>query len=597
MSGPPSGSASVDRAKSHPAPKARASEAPTTVGGALVATLLELGVEEAFGVSGGAMAALWHAMSASALRVRHFRHESGAAFAAVEAHFASDRPVAVFTTTGPGLTNALTGLLAARGEGAKVIVVSACSPAAHHGRWSIQETSPLSMPGDLYVSGPLFHFAAVLESPAQLATIARRLGHGLARPGGFVAHIAVPSAVQVLAASVPPVAAVERLSMAPSPQAVERSVRALSDGPFAIWVGFGARGAAAEVRELARRFGAPVLCSPRGKGIFPEDDPLFAGVTGMGGHESVFECLARRAPRRILVLGSRLGEPTSFWDPRMVPPDGFVHVDVDPNVPGVAYPEATTLAIHAEVRAFLRALLEALPEPPPPAPAAFARVAPSVPPVEPAPKRVRPEALMEALQRRIVEGSDATVLAESGNSFAWTTHHLRFSAPGRYRVSTGVGAMGHATTGVVGCALASGRKAVAVVGDGAMLMNSEVNTAAKFGAPAVWVVLNDARYGMCAQGMATLGLDADATFPEVDFAALARAQGADGVRVHAERDLEAALALAMAASGPFVVDVVIDPSRLAPAGARNRGLRAQIKGAADPNDPPLRDVAFPVRVT
>jgi acetolactate synthase-1/2/3 large subunit len=204
---------------------------------------------------------------------------------------------------------------------------------------------------------------------------------------------------------------------------------------------------------------------------------------------------------------------------------------------------------------------------------------------------------MEALQRRIVDGSESIVLAESGNSFAWTTHHLRFPAPGRYRVSTGVGAMGHATAGVVGCALATGRKAVAVVGDGAMLMNSEVNTAVKFGAPAVWVVLNDARYGMCAQGMATLGLVADTSFPEVDFAALARALGAGGVRVAAEGNLADALDLAMAASGPFVVDVRIDPSRPAPAGARNRGLRAQIRSAADPGAEPPREAAFPVRAT
>ena len=591
----------VGRDRATPPPQQTTpTEAPTTLGGALVATLLELGVEQAFGVSGGAMAALWHAMSASALRVRHFRHEGGAAFAAVEAHFASDRPVVVFTTTGPGLMNALTGLMAARDEGAQVILLSACSPAAQHGRRSIQETSPFTMPSDLYVSGPLFHFATVLENPSQLHMVARRLGHGLARPGGFVAHLAVPTAVHGLPASVPWLAAVERLPAAPSPQAVEQSVRALTDGPFAIWLGFGARGAAPEVRELARRFGASVICSPRAKGIFPEDDPLFAGVTGMGGHGSVFECLARRAPRRILVLGSRLGEPTSFWDPRLVPPAGFVHVDVNPEVPGVAYPEAATLAIEAEVRAFLRALLEALPRSSARVPVAPPRVSlvPGVPSAEPTPGRVRPEALMDALQRQIVDRSDAIVLAESGNSFAWTTHHLRFSAPRRYRVSTGVGAMGHATAGVVGCALTTGTKAVAVVGDGAMLMNNEVNTAVKFGALAVWVVLNDARYGMCAQGMAALGLVADASFPEVDFAALARAQGAGGMRVEDESDLDDALGHAMSAPGPFVVDVRIDPSRLAPAGARNRGLRAQIQNRPDAGGvPSVREASFPVRGT
>lgn len=580
-------------AANQPPLQVKTSALPTTVGDALVATLLRLGVEDAFGVSGGAMAALWHALSASELRVRHFRHESGAAFAAVEAHFASDRPVAVFTTTGPGLTNALTGLLAARDEGAKIVVLSACTAAAQRGRWAIQETTPSTMPGDLYVPRSLFHFATVLESPAQLPQIARRLGHGFARPGGFVAHLAIPTAVQRLAASAPAVAVMERVSAAPSRQAIDESVRALSDGPFAIWVGFGARGAATEVRALAHRTGAAVICSPRAKGIFPEDDPLFAGVTGMGGHPSLIESLARLAPRRVLVLGSRLGEATSLWDPRMVPPMGFVHVDVDPDVPGVAYPEAPTLAITAEIRPYLRALLDALPDRPALSPSF--RLGPQIPPVPPieAGRRVRPEVLMDAIQRQVVDESDAILLAESGNSFAWTTHHLRFASPRRYRVSTGIGAMGHATTGVVGAALATGGKAVAVVGDGAMQMNCEVNTAVKFAAQAVWVVLNDARYGMCAQGMATLGLAADADFPEVDFAAVARAHGALGVRVEREGDLESALALAMAAPGPVVLDVLIDPSRRAPAGARNRGLHAQIQDGADAGRRML-EVAFPV---
>ena len=77
-------------------------------------------MSHAFGVSGGAIAALWGALSASDIKVVHFRHETGAAFAAIEAHFVTNAPVVVFTTTGPGLTNALTGMLAARGEGAKI---------------------------------------------------------------------------------------------------------------------------------------------------------------------------------------------------------------------------------------------------------------------------------------------------------------------------------------------------------------------------------------------------------------------------------------------------------------------------------------------
>jgi thiamine pyrophosphate-dependent acetolactate synthase large subunit-like protein len=245
------------------------------------------------------------------------------------------------------------------------------------------------------------------------------------------------------------------------------------------------------------------------------------------------------------------------------------------------------LRVVGDVGALLRALLAA-PRSMPRArwPCAPPMLAPSTPVRSP---RVRPEALMDAIQRQVVDASDAILLAESGNAFVWTTHRLRFATPGRYRVSTSFGAMGHAVAGVVGAALADGarRRAVAVVGDGAMLMHNEINTAVKHGARAVWIVLNDGRYGMCAQGMQTLGLHADADFPAVDFAAFARAQGARGLRVQGEDELDAALAQAMAADGPVVVDVLVDLQARAPAGSRNRGLARQLAGAGE--------VSFPTR--
>jgi acetolactate synthase-1/2/3 large subunit len=126
---------------------------------------------------------------------------------------------------------------------------------------------------------------------------------------------------------------------------------------------------------------------------------------------------------------------------------------------------------------------------------------------------------------------------------------------------------------------------VAVVGDGALLMTNEINSAVKFGARAVWIVLNDGRYGMCAQGMETLGLSADAEIPQVDFAAFARAQGAAAVRVDDESQLDWAMAQAMAAAGPFVIDVRIDRASRAPASQRNATL---LQAPA-----PARELTFP----
>lgn len=568
LSEPPNAAASGAHASGvMAAPRHRLSDA-------LVEVLDRLGVDAAFGLMGGSVVPLFDAIARSSLRLVHCRHEAGAAFAAAESYFASGRPAAVFATTGPGISNALTGLSAARWEGAKLVFLAGVTSAPHRGRWAFQETSPHTVAG-FFTKGPLFHYATTLESSEELDEVASRLAAGLARPGGFVAGIAVP--VDLQTASVRRSVRGRHALIGPigcDPAAAKAAAELLEQGPFAIWAGFGARDAAAELRALAERTGAPVLSTPRGKGIFPEDHPLFLGVTGLGGSPRLAARLARNPPQRILVLGTKLGEFSSFWDPALVPPNGFVHVDIDPDVPGSAYPSATTYAVHADVRSFLRALDAALgrpavvplrprePEPLPLAPRSFGRVRPSV--------------LLDAMQRHVVERSDAVVLAEAGASFAWATHVLRFREPGRYRVSVGYGSMGHAAGGVLGAALGRRGKAVALLGDGAMLMMNELSTAVAHGAQAVWVILNDARYGMTHQGMQSLGFEpACMELPPTDFVMMARSMGADGVRVERETELEAALEAAMGAAGPFVVDVAIDRTERCPMGARIEQLAGQ----------------------
>ena len=574
--------------------KRQAQEIPQlTVARALVKVLENLGIKEAFGVSGGAMATIWDALSnSSILDVLHCRHEGGAAFAATEAYFASDRPMAVFTTAGPGITNALTGLLAARDEGAKIIYLSACTSAPQRGRWAIQETSDYSIPrSGIFTSGALFNYATGLESPKQLPQIARKLALGLAQPGGFVAHISIPTGVQ----SIPIETPIPKLDLTPaltvpSQTTVETAAQLLSQGPFAIWAGFGARGAATAIRELAEKTGAAVMCSPRGKGIFPENHPQYVGVTGVGGHESVMNYMQSHSPQRILVIGTRLGEPTSFWSKDMVPPQGFIHVDIDPKVPGVAFPFADTLPIISDANIFVRALLEYFPNQ---TEQNITFPNPQRDEIAPADSNlVRPEILMDAIQRLVVDGSNAVVLSESGNSFTWTTNLLRFPQANRYRVSTGVGSMGHNVTGVIGAARGRNGKAVAITGDGSMLMNSEVSTAVKYQLPTVWIVLNDGHYNMCNQGMTLLGMKADAKLPDTDFSLIARGMGAEGIRVEAEDGLESALEKAMAATGPVVLDVTIDHTRFAPSKGRNKSLSVQ--GVKSDKQQKHEQISFPL---
>lgn len=548
-----------------------------TVSTELVRMLEALGVEMSFGVVGGAISQLCHALDQSKIAYLHFRHETGAAFAALEASLATKKPTVVFTTSGPGLTNALTGMSAARWDGGHVILISASTSPAHRGRVATQETSASTLPSNgLFLSGPPFHYATSIEHPAQLDAVVAELARGLRRKDGFIAHISLPIALQGERALRP-----ARLPLEPAPPPVVAAetgafyAELVTGKRLVMWVGFGARHAAPQILDFAQRSGARVIASPRAKGVFPEDHPQYLGVTGLGGDADVDDKLVADPPDYILVLGTKMGESTSFWAKELRPKIAFIHVDVNPQAFGAAYPDARTYGVEADVGAFLASLGAAYHEP---------SQTRDRPPRRPRPEAaalrgegpVRPQIVLDALQRVVVEGSSAVLMAESGNSFCWATNLLRFRTPGRYRVSTGFGSMGHAATGVVGAALAREDKAVALLGDGAMLMQSEVHSAVQYGAKAVWVILNDACYLMCEQGMKVLGWKPFGTrMHRVDFVALARALGADGERVTSEAEVEGAMRRAMASERPFVLDIHTDPQEMAPSGKRHKNLMQQ----------------------
>ncbi|MHC5022044.1 MAG: thiamine pyrophosphate-binding protein, partial [Planctomycetota bacterium] len=470
----------------------------STIATALVRCFADLGVEQAFGVHGRGLAPFFDALEASeSIEPIHFHHEAGAVHAAAEACFAGNRPALVYTTSGPGTINSLSGIMAARGNGAKVILVSAATDAGHRGRWAVGETSSYTFPQNvLNARGRIFDFALRLEDPGELGEVMRRLRTGLSRPGGFVAHLSLSREVQNRAVDLYPRGGKTMMTApAVNPRQVAECLECLEAGPFAVWVGAGAAASAPLVKALVERTGARVFCSPRGKGIIPEDHPRFLGVTGIGCHQTVVDYMLFRKPSWVLVLGTRLGEATSLWDRDMMPAAGFIHVDIDADVPGTAYPEARTLAVHADVGTFLRTLLERLPKSTARPPAADDPFRAAEPPILMRLKDHRPvrlQLLMQAVQRHVVRRGDALVLSDDGFPLDWSVHHLRFPAPGRYRINTFLGSRGSAVAGVVGAALAAGgRKAVALLGDHATMIGAEMSTAVRYAAPVVWIVLKD----------------------------------------------------------------------------------------------------------
>lgn len=529
-----------------------------------IATLLyQLGVRETFGVLGGGIAPFAAGLSNTPLKFFHFRHEAGAGFAALEASFESNRPGVVVVTTGPGLFNVLNAAMAARVDDAKFLVISGFTSPAQAGRGAVQETTAATMPAELLRPGSLFHDVAIPETVEALGPALVRLARGFSAPGGFVAHLGLPLSLQtqLLATPLPHAAPWEVALPAPTAAALDRCLEALLDPSALVWLGHGARKAHAAIRRFVEAAGIPVACSPRAKGLLPESHPLFLGVSGAGGGNEVRTWFAEKKPRHALVVGTRLGEVTSFLAPGLCPSESFTHVDLDARAFGAAFPQARGHGVVADATIFFESLHARAEQT-----GWFARrprVAPPERGVELLQARaegpIRPQFAMQVIQDLVVKRTEALVVSEAGTSFTWCNAHLRFDAPGRYRTAAAWGSMGHFTTGCVGAALAGQRKVVAVVGDGAMLMNNELNTAAQYGADVLWVVLNDAQLGLNEHGMTALGMKpVETQMPRTDFVAFARSQQADGATVNSEAELSAALASALAKKGPFVLDLNID---------------------------------------
>ncbi len=553
-----------------------AGDKDSPLSGVLVDALWQLGVREAYGVCGREIAAVWYALleskgTAREIVTMHTRHENGAGYAAYGSWAQSGRPVCVYVTTGPGLANVLASLETARRAGAKIVLLSPLTPAADRGRLGIQDTSPRGFRSpEFYDEGRLFDLVTTLEAPAELQTIIGQLAMGLSGAGAFMAHIAVPTTLQEAPVGGELIVPVHRrAALGVSRVLADEIVALLAGEPFAVVVGWGARAHAAKIRRLLDLTGAPVVSSPRGLGI-ADCHEQFLGVIGNGGRDGVYAALDDLAPHRLLVLGSGLGEATTRWRPELVRPGGFIHVDHDATVFARAYPHARTLAVQADIGEFLDAVLErgeCLPRHALPARPVHRPRITLVP--SDGERPVHPAALMAAIQRMIVDTTEMNVVADAATAMFLGARHLRFGEPRRWLVENRFGALGGAAAAVVGVAQASGGPALAIVGDGALHMQDELNTASHYGIPAIWVVLNDSGLGIVRYGMEANGWpNHDADYPETDFAAVARAKGVSGIRVTCEQQLDAALRRAVNAGGPFVIDVVIDRAAPPPIGAR-----------------------------
>lgn len=539
----------------------------------LVDELRAFGIDTVFGIPGGAVSPLYGALlKRPDVRVVNAKHETGAVFLAMGYAIATGKPGVVITTAGPGITNAITGLASAFYDGIPVIVIAGEVPTTAFGRGALQESSQTGLDA-IGLARRITKFAAQISRPDAGVAILRKALATVESGRKGPAFLSLPLNVGAARGSNSPITGRARTAFEVDGAGCDRSFDLLAgaERPL-ILAGSGARGKKSRrlLVQLAETVGAPVAVSPKGKGVFPEDHPLYLGVFGFGGHESVIEYLQKDVDV-LFVAGSGLNDfSTNAWSPLLKGTKAFIQVDIDSAQLGKNYPIDLGLLGPAEA-VFTRMLNGAGRRS-----LRSRRVEGSGPrfqPIQRSPKgALTTSEVVLAMNELCPE--DSVFTADMGEHLGVALHYLKVRAYGDFLTCLGFGSMGSAIGSAIGYQMGDkSRRVFCICGDGCFLMyGSDLATAVHHGVPVTIVIINDSRLNMCEHGMRDLfGASTDMSTPVIDFAMAARAMGATGHVVSTHAELKQALTAP--ATGPVVLDVRIDPDIRLMGSQRNAALR------------------------
>ena len=550
------------------------SDAPRTlrtVGRLIADALGEAGVEWAFTVPGESFLGLLDALPAAGINVLATRHEGGAAFMAEAAAQLTGRPAACLGTRAVGAANLSIGIHTARQNSTPVVALVGQVRREFRGREAFQEVEQAGS------FGRLAKWAAEIDDPA---TAAQLVGEGLramisGRPGPVL--VALPEDVLDEPTDVPLPDVVPVRLPAPDVDRVKHLLDLLqgADRPL-ILAGGGVLRARASDRlvRLAEALSVPVMAGWRRPDVFPNDHRLYLGMTGYGSASTVLPRLLEADA--LLVLGCRLSEPASFGYRVPGPDTTWAHVDLEPRAVERAGLRQADVALAADAGDFIETGLELLAAGGSAAPSsdrlqrvsddrqAYLAASELTAPAEWNGPGVHPGRVVATLQK--VLPRDAVLTTDAGNFGLWPARGYRFSQPRTFLGPTS-GAMGYGLPAAIAASLcAPGRTVVAMCGDGGFVMTmSELETAVRSGARPVVLVFDNRRYGTISMHQQREGrADVATELGPIDFAALARACGAQGGRVTRDSEFEPALRDALAADRPAVIHLELDPRWVSP---------------------------------
>jgi acetolactate synthase-1/2/3 large subunit len=549
-------------------------DTPRTVGRFIADALRAAGVRFAFTVPGESFLGLLEGLRAAGIRVVATRHEGAAAFMA-EAHGQlTGRPAAAIGTRAVGAANLAIGIHTARQDSAPMFALVGQVERPFAGREAFQEIDQAATIGGLASHAVEIRSAADL--PAALGDAVRAAVSG--RPGPVL--ISIPE--DLLDEEVPAGTSLDTSRPAPSrPEAddVRRILQflATAERPV-ILAGGGVLRArtSSDLTKLAELLRVPVIAGWRRGDVLSNDHPLYLGMAGYGSPSVVRQRLEQADA--LLVVGCRLSEITSFGYRIPTADQAWIHVDVEPLVErsGLAAPQ---LAVRSDARSFLRAAVARLQEGVLDAASADARQATNetdraaweeATAADETPwagSGVHPAQAIAALRRILPD--DAILATDAGNFGLWVARHYRFRRPGTFLGPTS-GAMGYGLPAAIAAALVHrDRPVVAVAGDGGFAMTmAELETAVREKARVIAIVFDNERYGTIRMHQDRRGGGEDGAIATdlgpIDFAAIARACGARGIRVETNAAFEQAVRQALANDRPTVIQAPLDRGWVSP---------------------------------
>lgn len=548
---------------------------PRTVARVIADQLKACGVEHFFCVTGGDQP-LWIALDDVGITIVPCRSEHAAAYAADGYARLTGRPAFVYGQYGPGAASVASGLADSYWAMSPVVSLTSSTRTRSRHRFEYQELDQVPM------AKPVTKWAATLPRPDRAAELVRAaIRTAIGVPPGPV-HLEVPADLLGADAGEQDVYPLPQFAQIPGPRAAadpqllppaadlllgaERPVILAGNGALM-------SGAWAEVAEVAELASVPVATTMGGKGVIAETHRLAIGVVGRYSRKVANDLITEADV--VLAVGCRLGGlATDSWR-RPAPTAKIIHLDADPAVLGATYREE--LSMLADAKLGLAALAEELRSRGPVQETSWAsevsarvqawrgEVAKAA--ASPMPGALHPATVIGAL--REVIGPDGILVADTGFMGAWTGALFEVTEPGR-RYLRAAGSLGWAFPAAIGASLAAQHaKVVCVSGDGGIGYHlMELETARRCGAPVVVVVLNNRCLAFEYHDQRWLYdnriVPQVNDFLDVNYADVATAAGATGIRVSDPGDLGPALAKAMRADGPALVDVLVDKEVHAP---------------------------------